>query len=502
MKLFARFFISHSLPVIIVTLALGVALAALMRIQFVLTTLTETELETLHDEGALHRTAWSLDVAMRHGHLACARGKGGPEARLVVQQRAEGLRRELGQVPGVPQPMHDIVNGYLGVASDMLEGDPCTQLLDAELQARRSQLDEALTNIWVDRLSELHRAVTKKEEEARGVAESAIWTGIPLAVASLFLAMFIARRMAILLKQPLSELALMARRVGDGDFRSPVNVAGPAEVMALAEELERMRSQLEQLETLKQGFLASVSHELRTPLSKIREALALLQDGAVGHVDERQLRVVQIARTACEREIRMVTTLLDLSRLRAGSPIRVRDGSAIDAVLTSAVNDERLEANSRGVELELYVEGESHTCRLDPPLMERAFANLIRNAVSVSSRGQHVRVRRSFVLDPPGRKGPWIRITISDQGPGVPPEIRSKVFDAFVTRAVPNSAKALGIGIGLALAREVARAHGGDLVLADTDEKGATFDMWLPVETEPAERLPAVRRSLGLEQLT
>jgi two-component system sensor histidine kinase GlrK len=250
--------------------------------------------------------------------------------------------------------------------------------------------------------------------------------------------------------------------------------------VALADELERMRAQLQLFEKLKQGFLASVSHELRTPLSKIREALALLSDGAVGDLEPRQARVVQIARTACEREIRMVTTLLDLSRLRAGSPLRLTNGIALESVVQHAVSDERAEATSRGVEVLLTVRADGARCRLDPVLMECAVANLVRNAVAVSKRGQTVQVTCEHAPGP--TQAPGFLVTVVDEGPGVPPAIRATVFDAFVTHEVPTSGKAIGVGIGLALAREVARAHAGDLTLVEGDGSGACFELWLPAD--------------------
>ncbi len=483
MKLFTRLLISHAIPVLVVTVALALSLVALLRISVVLTTLNDKELATLGSEGALHAAAWEVDVAMRHAHVACARGRPDEEVRKPIEEKARKLRSVLQKAPPVPSSMRLLADGYLVAAGEVDSGSACEKLLGAALQERRAQLDEQLTNVWVDRLAELHRAVSEKDGQARQIAVFAVWLGIPLAIASFVIAMLIARHMTRVVTSPLASLAQTAQRVGRGDFQTPVEIAGPAEILALAEELERMRAQLQQLETLKQGFLASVSHELRTPLSKIREALALLQDGAVGPIDERQTRVLQIARTACEREIRMVTTLLDLSRLRAGSPIQLRDGCAIDAVLQRVMTDERAEAQSRGVHLELTTEGESKACRLDPVLMECAVGNIIRNAVAVSSRGQRVRVVRSVesVTGEADRVQDWVRIRVSDEGPGVPEDIRSTIFDAFVTRSVPRSGKALGIGIGLALAREVALAHGGELTLLSSERRGSSFELRVPL---------------------
>src|SRR5690606_10709562 len=160
--------------------------------------------------------------------------------------------------------------------------------------------------------------------------------------------------------------------------------------------------------------------------------------------EERQREVVQIARSACEREIRLVTTLLDLSRLRAGSPVRPRDGASIDDVIARAVDDERSEALLREVDVTVSTPGEAPSCRMDPILVERAIANLVRNAVAVSAAGQVVEVRRTVVVGEREGAKRWVRISVHDEGPGVPVEIRESMFETFVTRPVPNSAKGLG----------------------------------------------------------
>jgi len=502
MRLFTRLLISHWIPPLILTLALGVAFTALLRVGVVLSTLNESELETLRDEGKMYRASWGLDLEMRHALTACRRGDPPSEIRRAISARAGALRSVFHEAPRLPPPMREGVQRYLSAANEVLLGDTCLALQEPSTRGRVAQLDEQLTELWVERLAELHRAVIKKEDDARRIAVSAAWTGIPLAFVSFVLAMWMARQMARVLEEPLVTLAQAAQRVGRGDFGTPTLVeSGPPEIMVLAEDLERMRRQLQQLENLKQGFLASVSHELRTPLSKIREGLALLADGALGTLDERQLRVVQIARTACEREIRMVTTLLDLSRLRAGSPIYMRESASIDGVVSAAIDGERAEAQQRGVAIDLDAPGDSGKCRLDPALMERAIANVVRNAVAVSARGQTVNVERTIERELAGRHERIVRIRVRDQGPGVPEDVRGKLFDAFVTRPVPNSGKTFGSGIGLALAREVARAHGGDLSLRDegsSEGSGAIFELWVPLDRATQQAEPT-SRSLGLD---
>lgn len=478
MKLFSHLALSHSGPVVAVTLALGLSLTALVRISLLLTSVRDQELHQLREEGNLHAAAWDLDVSMRHGESDCARGQSPALAAAQVHTKAEALRMvAFGAQPGL---MNDLANGYLEVAAVLDAENACRKLQSEAVQARRRWLDEQLTNVWVARLDELHDAVSEKDGDAQSIAVFATWVGLPSALISLFFAFFLARRMSRMVKDPLVRLSDAAKRVGQGDFQTKVSVEGPEELRLLAEDLERMRRQLYQLENLKQGFLASVSHELRTPLSKIREALALFEDGALGELEPRRLRVIRIARSACESEIRLVTTLLDLSRLRAGNPVQMKEGVQFDQVVQTALREERVEANTRGVELSLTLEGPSPVCRLDPLLTERVVANLVRNAIAVSKPGQRVTVGRSTHEDAPGRPGLWLKLAVADQGPGVPPEVQSRLFEAFVTHPVPSAGKAVGIGLGLALAREVAESHGGTLELSNTDHAGSTFELWLP----------------------
>jgi two-component system, NtrC family, sensor histidine kinase GlrK len=480
-RLLTRLSLSHALAVLLVSTALAVQLTATVKVTAVLSALNETELVTLRNEGRLHRAMWEVDVALRHAHDDCVNGVARSEARASLAPLAEVLRQTVESAPAGAS-MLPMAEDYLALVREVDAGAVCGVLIDRAADMRREQLDERLTSLWVTRLQVLHDAVDQQEEEALDIGRSAIWAGLALTLGSLLLALLVARQMARSVSLPLVSLAEIARRIGVGDFRTPVLVDGPLEVHMLADELERMRLRLEQLDSLKQGFLASVSHELRTPLSKIREALALLGDGVVGELDKRQSRVVDIARVACEREIRMVATLLDLSRLRSGSPLRLREGSSIDTIVDGALGDESLEAEQRGVIVEVVRRGDAPHCRLDPVLLERAIANLVRNAVSVSSRGQRVLVERTW--EPPRDDGAAgrIELTVRDEGPGVPQGIREMVFDAFVTHAVPQSGRSLGIGLGLALAREIARAHDGDLVLEDGTAAGASFRLWIPAQ--------------------
>lgn len=484
MRLGPRLLGSHLAPVIVVTAALGTTLFGLVRMTQLSQELDERELGALVGEGSLHQAAWSLDLALRAAPASCAAGDG-DAVNDEVASTSSLLRHRLQATPTANPEIRSACNAYVALADRVLLGDTCANIRAPENERTRTELDALLTTVWVDRLALLHSAARDRDEEVARVGSRATWIGLMLAGSALLLALVLARRLAEEISRPMADLSRIAQRLGRGDFGARVQTEGPREIESLAEELERMRHKLAELETLKQGFLASVSHELRTPLSKIREALALLSDGACGPLEERQRRVVGIARAACEREVRLVATLLDFSRLRAGTPLQWQAGASIDEVILTAVEEERADARARKVEVRLEQEGDAPRTALDSAMLERAIANLVRNAVSVSPTGGNVRVQRTIIER--GER-PHAEIRVSDDGPGVPEEIRETMFHPFVTSAVAHSPKSVGVGLGLALAREVALAHGGELMLDTTLVGGASFVLSLPLQAPIPQR--------------
>lgn len=491
LTLFTRLLVAHLVPVALVSIALGLTLLALTRMTGILQEVTDVELHSLKQESDIHHASWLVDTSLGQAFTSCRSGAPMARSRADLRNATATLRTKLQTTRDIGPVLKEMAERWLMVAA-LVEGDPSCDYVGSEaFRQERDLLDDQLTDLWSRRLVELHAGVATKDAEARQIGKNALQFGGAIAFAAGVLALLLSRHLAKALSRPLATLALNARQVGAGDFSTKIAVQGPNEVLTLAKELERMRARLAQLEQMKQRFLATVSHELRTPLSKLREAIALLEDRVVGELSPEQVRVLAIARDACEREIRMVSTLLDLSRLRADSPLRRHTGRSIDEVIGRAVHEEVATLSDRKIEVHVDFEGPPPVCRVDATLIERSMANLVRNALAVSQDGQEVTVRRSGVFA--SEHGDFLKITVSDQGPGVPEDIRETVFNPFVTSAVPRSPKALGIGLGLALAREVALAHGGDLHLDLSVSRGATFHFILPTlntrSSEPRTKL-------------
>lgn len=472
-------FRTHAALVLLTAAAVAVPLGGLVRARALLTEIRDTHFVDIGAEEAIHRAAWRVEVVARHATRACLADPTTDEQKVLPAVLAAD--RELGDAldtygPRAPARLLRPARGYRDLVRRTQPPGACRAL--NALAGERLLLDEELTNAWIERLRELHGAVSQSERLAGATVAGAEVAAAVLGLAGVLAAAALARRAARRLAAPLRAASDVAVRLGRGDF-SPVHLPSEIdEVRALAEALERMRHDLEAVDRMKQQILAAVSHELHTPLGKLREALGLLADGTAGPLTPRQARVVQLAREACEREVRTVSELLDVSRLRSGQPLRRQAGCDLDEVLRAAAEAERPEAEARGVPIELDAQGPPLSLTLDVPLVERAVANLLRNAASVSPRGAPVRLRRA-ALGPDGR----VRIEVADQGPGLPEPLRADPFRAF--DSAPVGARGAGLGLGLALSREVARAHGGDLVVLESSAAGTRFELSLPAAEAP-----------------
>lgn len=472
-------FRTHAALVLLTVIAIALPLVGLVRARQLLTQIQDVQQLSIDAEEAIHRAAWKVEVMMRHGTRACLAD---PDAGMATISPpillADGeLQQALARFAAHAHPrLLRPALGYRELVQRMRP--PATCRVFHEIAAERLALDEEMTNAWIERLRELHGAVATSERLARATITSATLALIIFGVIGALAAAYIAKRAARRVTIPLAAVSAIAVRLGRGDF-APVGVSSDIdEIRALVDALEHMRHDLEAIDRFKQQILAAVSHELHTPLAKLREALALLADGTAGPLTPRQERVVKLACDACEREVTTVNELLDISRLRSGQPLRAQAGCDIDELLRAAAERERAEADARGVAVSLLAEGGPLSLTIDVPLVERAVANLLRNAISVSPRGARVLLRRAASAGPGDRQGRFVRIEVEDQGPGLPAALAGDPFRAF--ESAPVGQRGAGLGLGLALAREVARAHGGDLVVAQSGPSGTRFSLFLP----------------------
>ena len=250
-------------------------------------------------------------------------------------------------------------------------------------------------------------------------------------------------------------------------------------LMARSAELQRLLDELEALERRKSHYMRVSAHQLRSPLATVRTALAVLNADYVDLSSDRARRLLAGATERVDGLLLTVNDLLDLAQVREG---RERAPWArqvnLNQLLADLFDSLSPYAEERNVRLTPAIDGVAILDWGTPPDLVNAFENLMQNAIKYSRPGGEVIVR--LAVD-----GPNAVVRVEDRGIGVPPEFRDHLFLEFVRAPNARQHAPEGTGLGLALVREVAIAHGGTVVLEDRDGPGASFRMTLPLHLAP-----------------
>ena len=284
--------------------------------------------------------------------------------------------------------------------------------------------------------------------------------------AGLVLTYMLARRIV----EPVKQLDKAATEVARQNYAIEVEVTGEDEMGRLARTFNHMcasirhaREELirqERISTIGQ-LSASIVHDLRNPLAAIYGGSEMLVDRELppGHVKRLAGNIYQASRRIQE----MLQELLDVSRGKNRSVEMCRLREAASAACESLAH----EADIQQVQLVLSIPAEIEV-PLDRGRMERTFVNLVSNALEAMPGGGAVRISASV-------QDGWATVQVSDNGPGISPEIRSRLFQPFVSAGKRN-----GLGLGLALSRQTVLDHGGDMWVESEPGQGATFCFRLP----------------------
>jgi PAS domain S-box-containing protein len=238
-------------------------------------------------------------------------------------------------------------------------------------------------------------------------------------------------------------------------------------------------SDSQRIERMKHEFVSMVSHELRTPLTSLRGSLALLGDGSTipGLPPDAQ-RLLRLASDNSERLVHLVNDILDFEKLRAGGlRIDLEDGD-LGALAQQAVDAIEGMARQAQVQLRLLRSDADLPVRADPVRLTQVLGNLLSNAIKYSPP-------HGTVLVALQRRSEWARLTVLDQGPGVPPEFVARLFEPFEQARDPRQRKQGGTGLGLAISRALMETMQGGIGLEPPRPgEGARFWVELPLAVE------------------
>lgn len=264
------------------------------------------------------------------------------------------------------------------------------------------------------------------------------------------------------------ERAVLA--LGEGKLERRIRIKGPQDMQRVGRRLEWLRRRLKALEEQRTLVLRHVSHELKTPLAALREGTSLLGEGAAGPLSEAQERIVRIMHDNVLRQQALIDSLLKLQQVGFTRERLEPEPLRLDQLVAQILATHELVARNKRLAIAatlapLAVEGgrEELTTIVD---------NLIANAIKFSPEGGRIEVAVS-------RNDELAVVDIADQGPGIPPADRARIFEPFYRGQAARGVA--GVGLGLAISHQFALAHRGSLDLIETTA-GAHFRVSLPLE--------------------
>jgi two-component system sensor histidine kinase KdpD len=267
--------------------------------------------------------------------------------------------------------------------------------------------------------------------------------------------------------------------------------------IALALERADLRRQaihteaLRESDRLKTALLGSVTHDLRTPLASIKAAVGSLMESTASWSEADRGELLQSIDASVDRLSRLVSNLLDLSRLEGGAATPEKDWYPIGDVVATVLDRLELSGQLREHHVELEIPVDLPLVPFDYAEMEEVFTNLIENAVKYSAEGTTIRVLACLL------RPDELEVRVSDQGIGIPTQELEAIFDRFYrvqhVRLPWTNRPPIGTGLGLAICAGIIRAHGGRIWAESRPGQGATFIFTLPI--------PANRPQGGLPEL-
>jgi signal transduction histidine kinase len=313
---------------------------------------------------------------------------------------------------------------------------------------------------------------------------------------ALIASLFVARRVV----RPLETLRNGVERISSGDMNLRLDLKTGDEIEVLAEEFNRMaenlreaysglerkvedrthelalaNERLKELDRMKSDFVSHVSHELRTPLTAIKGAVDLVLREVTGPLTEKQTHYLTRVRSNTQHLAGLINDLLDLSKIESGK-IEVKSSRvSLSGLVHDVVEALRPVAAEKVIALEATIREPSILVWADRDKINQVLMNLIGNAIKFTP------VQGRVTISASRNGGESVQVSVSDSGPGVPPDEKEKIFAKFYQIAEANGENSKGTGLGLAISKALVELHGGKIWVESEEGGGSKFSFTLPV---------------------
>jgi signal transduction histidine kinase len=433
------------------------------------------------------------EIRERETSLLALRDRAGADALEESLGKLRAFARDTGDghaaPPAVEQAVAPLVSQLLELLpreiSAVREGHP----EDADsLAARAGQpaLQALEQQIGVQEARLRRRANDRAARAGELVETTRMIAGLSLA-AALAVAVLIAALLTRSISRPVRELDQGMAAVADGDFDRKLAIAtGRADEFGrLAESYRAMTHELKVLDRLKAEFISVASHELKTPINVIIGYLQLLTEGVYGTVSDKQREVLGTVTNQAQTLTRLVKQLLDVSRFEAGGGRIEPRPFPLDLFVAELRQAFHVLALQRDVRFTTdIVGGAAGEVFWDHDRMNEVLGNLLSNAFKFTPEGGEV----GLTVEPDGAAdflhAPRLKLTVRDSGAGIPPEQIPHIFEKFYQADNQKAANQAGTGLGLSIAREIVRAHGGEIECTSSLGEGTEFTIRLPRRVE------------------
>jgi len=357
----------------------------------------------------------------------------------------------------------------------------------------RLQQDLTALRLQARRLGGASReGIRRRLDSSADAARDAERVSVAVALVTLLLSVLIATLIVRSITESLRLLQHGTREVAGGNFAYRIETKRKDEFAQLARAFNRMTEHLGELDRMKRDFLSNVSHDLKTPLASMQETSRILLDGVPGAITPKQRRLLELNLQSGQRLSAMIAKILDLSAIEAGSPLaEVRRQDLLPLVRHAA--EVAASALAEG-QLRIHLDLPDHPvlADCDAERIARVLDNLLENAAKFSPQGGTIGVRVRLLQSRPDDidAARWRRlelhngesaalISVSDEGPGVPVADRERIFERFYQSAGARRTRNRGVGLGLAICRELVEAHGGAIWVQENEPRGSIFHVAL-----------------------
>jgi signal transduction histidine kinase len=264
---------------------------------------------------------------------------------------------------------------------------------------------------------------------------------------------------------PLGGIVEAANRIASGDFSTRVAEKGPPSARTVSRAFNTMAAQLELQDRQRRNLMADVAHELRTPLSVIQGRLEGVLDGVYPRDDAALEQLLDETHLLA----RLIEDLRTLANAESGTLALQKEPADVALLLHDVAAAFDREAADRGLAIRVQPAGDLPLISVDPLRLREVVANLVSNALRHTPHGGVVAIAAR-------RDGDWAILSVADTGSGIPPEDLPKIFDRFY-----KGAGSRGSGLGLTIARNLVRAHGGQVSAESRVGQGTTITVKLPI---------------------